>query len=93
MIYVRHQNPWSTSAVRVEVEPPRVFEPLRLDHPLVMDKEMECPACRRPFRAGDLTVLIPLGPGEDPEARVKAKEGRYYNAVAAAVHAACAGLE
>ena len=88
MIYVRHQLGWS---IGFQPQPPRVFEPLTVDHPLVTD-EMVCFACDERFEAGDRKVLVPLGPGNDPEAREKAKAGRFYNAVAVAIHADCAGV-
>lgn len=69
----------------------RVFEPLSPSHPLVRDSH-ECPGCERPFQVGDRTVLVTIGPGDDPEARQRAHEGRPYNAVAIPVHAGCAGL-
>jgi hypothetical protein len=62
------------------------FGPLSVDHPSVGEK---CPACMKPFVAGDYTTLVPLGPGDDEEARRKAKEGRIYIAVAAHVHWDC----
>lgn len=43
-----------------------------------------------PLAAGDYTTLIPIGPGNDPEARERAKEGRPYNAVALEIHWECA---
>jgi len=56
------------------------------DHPAVGSV---CFACGQAFQPGDLTVLLPLGPGSDTEARQKAREGRYYNAVAIHLHADC----
>jgi hypothetical protein len=50
----------------------------------------ECPACHVPFKAGDFTALVILGPGEDAEARERRDAGRAYNAVAIEVHWACA---
>ena len=49
-----------------------------------------CPACHKPFTAGDYTTIIALGPGDDPKERRKAREGRAYNAVGIVVHWACA---
>lgn len=61
------------------------------DHPSI---GTPCPACQVPFKAGDFTTLIALGPGDDPEERKKAREGRVHNAVALEVHWACAtGIE
>jgi hypothetical protein len=67
--------------------PPRRFGPKAHDHPSI---GQDCPACRDPFKAGDYTALIALGPGGDLEAREKARTGRVYNAVAVEVHWACA---
>ena len=61
--------------------------PKTTDHPSVGNP---CPACHEPFAAGDYTTLIVLGPGSDPEARERAREGRVYNAVATEVHWVCA---
>lgn len=65
----------------------RRFGPKSAGHPSVGE---ECPACRQPFEEGDYTTLIELGPGEDEEARKRAREGRAYIAVAIEVHWACA---
>lgn len=66
----------------------RKFGPKSVDHPSVGDV---CPACKIPFKKGDYTTLVALGPGDDPEAQTRAREGRPYNAVAIEVHYACAG--
>lgn len=77
--YVRHRlNPDS---------PPRSFGPMAGDHPIV---GAPCPACDEPIVEGDMTTLVPLGPGDSDEARQKARTGRPYNAVAIVVHYACA---
>ena len=62
------------------------FGPKEADHPSV---GQECPACHEEFIAGDYTTLIPLGPGDDEEAREKAREGEPYNAIAVEAHWAC----
>lgn len=49
-----------------------------------------CPACRYPFREGDYTTLVALGPGEDLDSQKKAREGRPYRAIAIEVHLRCA---
>jgi len=67
----------------------RVFGPKTADHPSV---GRDCPACQKPFKEGDFTTLVAYGPGDDPEAQERAAQGRPYNAVAAEVHAACAGV-
>jgi hypothetical protein len=51
-----------------------------------------CVACYVPLDHGDAVALIPLGPGADAEERRKCYDGRPYNAVCLAVHAACAGV-
>jgi hypothetical protein len=66
----------------------RVFGPKSGTHPTV---GKPCPACNVPFKVGDMTTLVTLGPGDDPEAQQRHREGRAYNAVAVEVHAACAG--
>lgn len=66
---------------------PRQFEPLDSEHPLVGDG---CPGCDQPFAVGDVVTLLPLGPGDDEDARERAAAGRIYNAVAIPLHWACA---
>lgn len=68
---------------------PRVFGPKPSDHPSC---HQICPACGGAFEPGDYTTLIPLGPGDDEEARESHAQGRWYSAVAIEVHAACAGI-
>ncbi len=63
------------------------FGPKPADHPSVGNP---CPACHKPFEAGDYTTLIALGPGSDPDAQQRAREGRPYTAVAVEVHFTCA---
>lgn len=64
----------------------RTFGPKQADHPSV---GKECPACHEPFRQGDYTTLVPLGPGRDPEQQRRAAQGLPYNAVAVEIHAEC----
>lgn len=64
----------------------RKFGPMSEDHPAV---GTECAACRQEFLAGDWTCLVPLGPGDDPEARRAAWADRVYTGVAAHCHWAC----
>lgn len=66
------------------------MEDLRKFGPKTTDELRKCPACHKPFRAGDYTTLIALGPGDDPDAQAQARAGRPYNAVALEVHWACA---
>lgn len=54
------------------------------------DTGWRCALCEKPVLAGQYTVLIQLGPGDDPEARKRAREGRWYNTYAIGVHYACA---
>lgn len=62
------------------------FGPQPDDHQI----HVPCAACGKPFLKGCYTTLIPLGPGEDPEAQARCREGRPYNAVAAILHWECA---
>jgi hypothetical protein len=48
-----------------------------------------CPACGKLFVKGDYTMLVALGPGDSAEDREKARDGRYYSAVATECHEAC----
>lgn len=65
----------------------RKFSPLPKEHPLIGDI---CQACQQPFKEGDITTLVALGPGDDPKAREYCREGNTYNAVAIPIHWACA---
>jgi hypothetical protein len=49
-----------------------------------------CEACGKPFKKGDFTTLVSLGPGDDPEAQENCRMGRVYNAVAIEIHWICA---
>lgn len=66
--------------------PPK-FGPKTKNHPSV---GKECRACHQPFKEGDYTTLICLGPGSDSEEREKCRAGRPYTAIAVEVHYACA---
>lgn len=65
----------------------RKYSPLDESHPLV---GKPCAACGRAFVVGDVVTLVALGPGDDPEAQARAREGRAYNAVGQPVHWSCA---
>lgn len=62
------------------------FGPKSADHP---STGRICPACHEPFKEGDYTALVALGPGADPEQRARRDAGRPYNAVASEVHWEC----
>lgn len=51
---------------------------------------MSCLACGKPLDDGDESVLVVLGPGDDEDERAKARTGRFYTAVCAELHKACA---
>lgn len=68
----------------------RKFPPLPEGHPL-LNGEMFCLPCGQDFEPGDVTTLIPLGPGPDVPTRASAILGVPYNAVAVPVHWSCAG--
>lgn len=78
-IFVRQRGPAAVTSA--------AFGPKRPDHPSV---GQPCPACGQALRAGDLTVLVPLWPGSNPEARARAREQRWYAGLAAELHLACA---
>lgn len=48
-----------------------------------------CAVCKQAITAGQFITLIALGPGDDPEARERARQGRPYNAIGALAHYAC----
>lgn len=50
----------------------------------------DCPACGVPLAAGDMVMVVPLGPGPDPEARAAARSGLPYQAVVVELHWPCA---
>ena len=65
---------------------PRPFGPKPADHPSCGEM---CVGCRMPMSEGSYTTLIPVGPGGDHEAQVKARNGRTFNAVALELHWTC----
>ncbi len=67
----------------------RAFQPMAADHPCVGN---ECAVCGSAFIAGDITTVIPLGPGDDSDDQEKARRGGWYSAYAVVAHAACAGI-
>lgn len=69
------------------IDPPRKFGPKAADHPSI---GVKCSACDLPFRAGDYTTLIAIGPGDDKAAQAAARAGKEYNAIAIEVHWSCA---
>lgn len=69
----------------------RRYGPMPADSPTIGQK---CPACDQPFREGDYTTLVAIGPGFHPEERERCREGRPYNAVCLEAHYACiTGIE
>lgn len=69
------------------------FPPLKADHPLVTG-DKTCPGCEKGFEKGDVTCLVAVGPGDDPEERKRARGSSYYNAVSLPCHYACVtGIE
>lgn len=65
---------------------PRKFGPKQKDH---FSIGQLCPACNEPFKEGEYTTLVQLGPGNNPDSQEKAREGRPYNAIAIEVHYSC----
>ena len=80
VIYVRHQ-----------IGDPIADIPTRRFGPKKEGGDGICLACRNQFAVGDYSVLVPIGPGDDPEAQEKAVNGRWFNAVAIEIHDTCAG--
>jgi len=64
----------------------RTFRPKTTDHPT---RGMPCIVCTQPIEAGEVTAILPLGPGSDPDTRRRAREGQVYDSVAIEVHIAC----
>lgn len=64
----------------------RPFGPKAADHPSIGEK---CPACHQPFRAGDMTTLVSIGPGDSEEERARRDAGHPYKSVAVEVHWEC----
>lgn len=62
------------------------FQPLSADHPLLKQK---CPGCNEQFKEGDITTLVPIGPGGDEEARKKAQRQKPYTGVSLPIHWTC----
>ena len=64
----------------------RKYGPIEKFHPSI---GTPCPACWRTFKPGDYITLIPVGPGENPEAQERMKQNKPYDAVALEVHWDC----
>lgn len=64
-----------------------ILGPKPADHPTT---GQICPACGKPMAEGSYTTLVPLGPGDDPNAQRRCRMGRVYTAVAVEIHWACA---
>ena len=60
--------------------------PKQSEHPSVGEL---CPACKVPFKKGDFTTLVPIGPGDSEEDKRRMKEGRAYIEAAVEVHWGC----
>ena len=89
LVYVLPEHIAYTRAKAGEPFEYRLFGPRGDDMP-----EKTCPGCLLPLAVGDYTTLIPIGPGDDEEARERCREGRWYNAVSIEAHFGCAtGME
>ncbi len=62
--------------------------PIPEGHFVVVD-ELVCPGCKLGFEVGCYVALVAVGPGDDPEERVRASEDRPYNAIAIPAHYVC----
>jgi hypothetical protein len=67
----------------------RKFSPLGSRHPLIVEA-MSCASCGTTFRVGDITTLVPVGPGTFDDARMRARQGRWFSGVGVPVHWDCA---
>lgn len=70
----------------------RKFDTLSDSHPLV-GNTMFCLGCGEDFRAGDVTTLVPIGPGSDEDGHAKCRRGSAFNAVCIPAHWKCVGGE
>jgi hypothetical protein len=68
------------------VSEPGRFEPLTEDHPAV---GMICPGCQTALDVGDKPAMVAIGPGDNKEAREKARANRPYTGVAVVCHEEC----
>ena len=66
---------------------PRKMGPLPKDHPSIGEI---CYACKKPLQENDYVTIIPLGPGDNPTAQQKARNGQAYNAIGIVIHWSCA---
>jgi hypothetical protein len=64
----------------------RAFGALPADHPLI---GRTCEACKQPFAEGDVTTILPLGPGSDPDERRRRDQGRAYTSAGLPLHWEC----
>lgn len=64
----------------------RKFGPKTSDDPALGNP---CPACGEPFKEGDYSALVGIGPGSDEEQRERRDSNRPYNSVALEVHWEC----
>jgi len=64
------------------------YGPIAPNHPAVGTQQ--CAACKQLLKAGEVITLVPIGPGDDPVERERARLNRPYNAVAVIAHWACA---
>lgn len=69
-------------------KPQRVFGPKTADHP-ALGFALQCHKCGAFLREGDMTTLVPVGPGDDDEAQALAREGQPHRQVALEVHVEC----
>lgn len=93
--YARHDDGRLRAYIRYNPESEAtavtVWGPKTADHPT---RDWPCPACLEPMREGQYTVLVPLGPGKNPEARLLTRLGKWFNAAALEAHFSCiSGVE
>lgn len=62
------------------------FGPIQRGHPGI---GATCLLCQEPFRTGNFTTTLPLGPGCDDDAQAKCRAGQPYAGVGVVVHWGC----
>jgi hypothetical protein len=70
----------------IDDELPRPFHGLPADHPAI---GVQCPGCAEPIRAGDMTALVAIGPGDDADQQERAAAGQPFHARAVLCHYNC----
>jgi hypothetical protein len=62
------------------------FGPKEPNHPT---RGGTCLLCQEPFRTGNYTTILPLGPGYDDDAQAACRAGKPYHGIGTEVHWGC----